>query len=55
MHISHANRWPLRSNKAPGHACKTTDLSVKVRPWEFGSSPAQIEEDVKGKPEALSS
>jgi hypothetical protein len=22
-----------------GMPCKTYDLSVKVRPWEFGSSP----------------
>ena len=23
--------------------CKTYDLSVKVRPWEFGSSPTYLE------------
>ena len=28
--------------------CKTYDLSVKVRPWEFGSSPTKLEGGVKG-------
>jgi len=30
---------PLPFIGCMGMPCKTYDLSVKVRPWEFGSSP----------------